>query len=867
MTCLVLVLMYAPTGQAADMPAGRHYTNFIGMKFTRIEGGTFKMGQLKLPLDWEILPNDGGRGDRIDFLRDGDFDEKPVHQVRISRPFYMGVCEVTNFQYELFDPKHKELRGKNGFSRSDDEAVIYVSWYDAQAFCQWLSDKEGLPYRLPTEAEWEYACRANTTTDYYPGDVLPKQYHKQNAKDIKFMPKNGVSLAVGTTPANRWGFHDMHGNVEEWCSDWYGPYTGAAQVDPVGYADGEFRVTRGGSHDTSVYSLRSANRLGALPEARNWAMGFRVVLGDLPQTKPLPAPEPPLHQQNVIKRPPAKVAKGPEPDKPYFKGPRRFVNIPKEQVGPVYAAHNHGPAIVECPNGDLLAVWFSCVSERNREMTQAGSRLRWGDEHWDQASLFFDAPDRNDPTPTLWFDGKNKLYYFVGISIAGEYRNLAIALRTSTDSGATWSKARLVMPEFTLGHRASEPVIQTLDGAIAIAVDQKMAPWFSYDQGLTWTNPGGRIPGTHPAIAQLNDGGLIAFSRGEETEGMMTKSVSYDLGKSFTYTASEFPGIEGGQRLVLLKLKEGPLFFASFADKGITITDASGQKRKVRGLFTAVSTDGGKSWPFKRLVTDDGPGRPVECTNGGLFTMSQSNAEYQGYLSVCQSSDGLIHLISSKEHYSFNLKWLMTPAPPLSYPPVKAKPVVETFEGPDRFDAEGWVHYRNYVGGFDGKGRYTINSLGRVNGINRIVGQGSFEAAFEVRNLRFNPGNGGKSPGPRIMFRDARARRLSLRFDKDHIALEITDVDSSSPLRFDRNRMVQYSNPPASARARLLWNESTRQWRIFYGLNGDQPTTELPQSKAGIYFGEPLSETTAVYLVVDHGSADFDYFEIKPINP
>jgi len=86
------------------------------------------------------------------------------------------------------------------------------------------------------------------------------------------------------------------------------------------------------------------------------------------------------------------VSKGPESDKPYFKGPRRYVNIPRYMEGPVFAEHNHSPAIVACPNGDLLATWYSCVSERNREMTIAGARLRYGQEQWDPASLFWDGP-------------------------------------------------------------------------------------------------------------------------------------------------------------------------------------------------------------------------------------------------------------------------------------------------------------------------------------------------------------------------------------------------------------------------------------------------------------------------------------------
>ncbi|HUW20050.1 MAG TPA: SUMF1/EgtB/PvdO family nonheme iron enzyme [Sedimentisphaerales bacterium] len=852
-TFSVALLLAVAAAQAADTPTGKEYTNFMGMKFVRIEPGVFQMGQLKIPLPYEILPHTGGRGDRMDCLIYGDFDEKPTHEVRITKPFYAGVSEVTNFQYELFDPERAKLRGKNGFSKEDNEAVVYVNWYDAQAFCQWLSDKEGLPYRLPTEAEWEYACRAGTATNYYAADVLPKEFTTR-----------GRSLEVGRTPPNAWGLYDMHGNVEEWCHDWYGPYRAGLQADPVGYVEGDFRVTRSG-HD-GPYIMRSANRMGALPQTRNWVTGLRVVIGEPPETKPLPAPPPPLNQQNVVARCPTEAARGPDPKKPYFKGPRKYVKIPRECNGPLFAAHNHDPAIVECPNGDLLTVWYTCDSERNWELAQAASRLRWGADEWEPASPFWDGPDRNDHAPALWFDGKNTIYHFTGLSYGDEHREMALVMRTSTDSGASWSRARMILPEFERGHMPSEPVFRMNDGRIVLTVDGPDTLWMSADEGLTWTNPGGDIPGIHAGVTQLEDGRILAYSRGGEINGMMAKSISSDGGKTFVSVASEFPHVDGGQRLVLLRLREGSLFFASFADKGIMITDSTGRQREGRGLFGAVSLDGGQTWPYKRLITDDGPGRPVECTNGGLFIMSGSNAEHQGYMAVCQGLDGVVHLISSFEHYAFNLKWLMTPPPSLSYPPVQVKSVVETFTGP-QFDAEGWVEYKGYTGGFNGKGQYTVNSLGRSNGINRIAGKGSFEAAFAVKNLSYNPGNGGKSPGPRILFRDARTRSLSFRFDRDHIALEIKDEQTSSPLKFDRQNQVRYSTPPTSAKARLTWNENTRQWRIFYGLNGQEPTIEMPQSKAGIYFGKPLSETTAVYLVVDHGSADFDYFEIKPIEP
>ena len=123
---------------------------------------------------------------------------------------------------------------------------------------------------------------------------------------------------------------------------------------------------------------------------------------------------------------------------------------------------------------------------------------------------------------------------------------------------------------------------------------------------------------------------------------------------------------------------------------------------------------------------------------------------------------------------------------------------------------------------------------------------------------------------------DARSRTLSLRFDRDHIALNVIDADKAKNRNRDKEKkekqrklamMVRYNDPLKSARARLIWNEITKQWRIFYGLNGDEANTELPESIESIYFTNPLSESTAAYLLVDHGSADFDHFEIRPFAP
>jgi len=144
LTLICLVTASSRIAPAYQMPRDPNYTNFIGMQFVRIEPGQFQMGFTGPNLPAELTEPAGTNPQ-------GDFDEHPAHTVEITRPFYIGLYEVTNLQYELFDPEHKKLRPNAGAESTDDHAVINVNWYDAQAFCKWLSHKENLPYRLPTE--------------------------------------------------------------------------------------------------------------------------------------------------------------------------------------------------------------------------------------------------------------------------------------------------------------------------------------------------------------------------------------------------------------------------------------------------------------------------------------------------------------------------------------------------------------------------------------------------------------------------------------------------------------------------------------------------------------------------------------------
>ena len=668
-------------------PTGQRITNSIGMTFVRIPAGTCTMGYWqsgKLPT--EIL-------NVAQWFPDyGDYDEKPARQVTITRPFYLGINEVCNAEYERFDPGHRALRGKLGFSTNDNEAVVFVSWPEAKAFCDWLSAREGQPYRLPTEAEWEYSCRAGTTTHFWTGDTLPAQYQKNPGNcwypdPNRSGPTNIVPLTVGQTLPNPWGLCDMHGNVEEWCYDWYGPYATGAQSDPVGRADGLARVTRGGSHSTFAFHLRSENRMGALPRDKSWYIGFRVALAEMPSTAPLPAVPPEPYQTNVSQTIPAGITNGPDPLTPFFSGPIRYVNLPANGQGPVYTNHNHDPSIIQCPNGDLLAIWYTTVSEGGRELAMAASRLRYGQTNWATASSFYDLPDRNDHAPAFYAHTNGTIYHFNGVSAGATWGPLAILSRFSTNNGADWSRPSLILPEHNVRHQLVPSVFRTSSGAVVLTADAVStgnggtAVHISRDGMLTWIDPGAGRPipaftnggagawlaGIHGNIAELSDGRWLALGRGDSINGMMPKSVSSDQGSNWTYSASIFQPIGGGQRVKLLWLKEGPLFLASFCVNK-QITDASGGTRPVSGLFGAISYDDGVTWPFMRLISDDRSGRSVETTDGELFTLGFSSAEPKGYLDAVQARNGVIHLISSRQHYQFNLKWLATrpPSSPVS---------------------------------------------------------------------------------------------------------------------------------------------------------------------------------------------------------
>lgn len=591
-----------------------------------------------------------------------DADEAPVHRVTISQSFRMGKTEVTNAQFEAFRPSHKSLRGKDGVSKEDDEAVVNVSYQDAVDFCKWLSEKEGKNYRLPTEAEWEYACRAGTYTKYYTGDYLPESMCRNQTIVRNYQP---VSLKAGSGVPNAFGLYNMHGNVEEWCLDWYGPYSDEVQTDPTGPATGLYRVTRGGSHHTPTDYLRSANRMAMLPDDRHSLTGFRVVQSDI--------------QFPVL------------PETCFFLDPIPFVVAPEIPDVPFYA-HNHQPSVTWCDNGDLLAIWFSANQENGRGMVVLQSRLKAGEDHWSPATLFFKVPDRNMTGSSLFNDGHGTLYHFNGVEAAGDWQNLMVVMRMSKDNGYTWTAPKIIAPEHAKRHQVISGTIRTSKGWLVQACDagpeghDGAAVLVSKDGGKSWEDPwdgapkpefregtvGTTVAGIHAGVVELKDGSWMALGRGntivtKNGSKRMPMSVSEDGGATWRYSASPFPPIDGGQRLVLMRLREGPILLVSFTDhpqrtpedeRGMVVKRKDGTEYRGYGMYAALSYDEGKTWPVRKLLSD---GNERFLDGGawtGFFVMDTSHAEPRGYLAGTQSPDGTIHIVSSRLHYRFDLKWL-----------------------------------------------------------------------------------------------------------------------------------------------------------------------------------------------------------------
>jgi formylglycine-generating enzyme required for sulfatase activity len=228
----------------------------LNMKFAWCPAGTFLMGS---------PPNEPERS-----------DNESRHRVTLTKGFWMGFTPVTQAEWQAV------MGGNPNQFKGDNLPVEQVSWDDCQQFCTKLGERAGKRFRVPTEAEWEYACRAGTTTPFHFGATISVEQANYDGNYVYGNGRKGAyrqqTTPVDSFPANPWGLRDVHGNVWEWCQDWYGAYPKSDIKDPVNDKNGDARVVRGGSWHGYPRFCRAACRYWLAPGFRYNNVGCRVVL-------------------------------------------------------------------------------------------------------------------------------------------------------------------------------------------------------------------------------------------------------------------------------------------------------------------------------------------------------------------------------------------------------------------------------------------------------------------------------------------------------------------------------------------------------------------------------------------------------------
>jgi formylglycine-generating enzyme required for sulfatase activity len=611
------------------------WTNSIGMQLERISAGSFTMGADAAPLPQSLTA--GIPGVMSDRPWQGDFDEAPAHRVTITHGFSIGVTEVTIAQYQQFDPQYEANPAYAPY-------VSGVSWVRAQAFCEWLSKKEGKPYRLPTEAEWEYVARAGSTTPFPSGDTQPK-------------PEE----------ANAWGVRNMNTGVAEWVQDWYGPYHPDPAVDPVGPDAGYERVVRGGGLDSrenklgetlsalAPYFARSANRASMastfVPRGGG-NIGFRVVQAPAPASKP--SPEHIFIFQTAVKQTADDLQNGPDPAKPYFDTHVLFPDLQGRSMPGVgwrlglargLGVQYHNSAVQELPNGDMLAAYYNApVDEDDPDQTILILRRRRGIEDWDMPEPWPYFADAANAAPVIWND-RGRIWFFWGQPhLIGAY---PFAYTTSLDNGVTWSTVQFPNLVGPVGKYVSQPinsVVRAADGTIYLPTDATgkgamSAIWATHDDGKTWFDTGGRTAGRHTTLVLSNGGKLLGYGgKNSDIDGRMPLAISADGGKTYDVVKTPFDPLDSGERPSVIRLASGKLFFVADYNPN--------QSKHVHtdGAYVALSADDGKTWLMKRLPE--------------VLTV--------GYVTATQGKNGIIHIVTSKNHPNYEIElneaWILDAA-------------------------------------------------------------------------------------------------------------------------------------------------------------------------------------------------------------
>ena len=593
------------------------FVNSLGMRMIYVASAEFKMGGG----DWEKCP-----------------DGLPVHPVKLTKPFWMADVPVTS---ELFEQFWAENHGDNPDVDSYRSYVLGVSYYEAAEFCNWLSGKEGIQYRLPTEAEWEYCAR------------------NSRRLDIDRMC-------------------DSH--IREWCMDWYLPYEDGEAVDPAGPASGSYKCVRGGYLDNPAryneQPLELWMRCAMPPSYRHYRedihndfgrhfIGFRVVCGELPvcsEENPTNLVCSGVHQETDAYK---KAA--PPADKPYYR--KRYLfpappdNATNEEIrcsgfSASFRHHHHSPGFTAAPNGDLIYSVYSTYHEYDAEAGLAGARLRKGCDEWEMPDMFINPVGVNDHAPLMFTDTDGTIYHFWGWQQLSD--SFPFQYMMSKDNGATWSGVKFPLFKEKAERVVRQPVnscIRAQDDTFYVVSDASEGAcsvlWRSHDNLQTWENPKARTAGRHTTAVELKDGSILALGgKNSNIDGYMPQAITTDGGDSYTVSKTVFPMLNSGQRPCVLRLASGRLIMCGdYQDKQNHSPEGSTEK----GSYAAWSDDEGQTWHFKKIwgaqIRKEGP-----YIFGGHTVL--------GYCVVRQSEDGLIHLVATNVHpllhFEFNEAWLLS---------------------------------------------------------------------------------------------------------------------------------------------------------------------------------------------------------------
>lgn len=664
----------APGAPPPDDPSAKEHVNSIGMKMVRIPAGRFLMGN-----DAATDPTSFGQ---TKFLPNGDYDERPTRQVTISRDFFISETEITVNQFQRF---RYDVQDDGRFS----PFATNVTWDEAQAFCAWLSEKEKRTYRLPSEAEWEYAARGATGGPFPKGDTAP-----------------------ASGEANQFGVKNMNTDALEWVSDWYGPYPGQTETDPVGPKEGVARVVRGGGimgpfHGSPAgmlpYYRRSQNRASIAPSYRSGFIGFRVVAGAVLAEPSRPAE--PVFAQQFVKS--ATVAPVQAVATPLFRV-RPILPSPPENmwpdaiaasgVNPGFLGHIHSAGAAACSNGDVVWVAFASSTPDTEYLPNTVwmmSRLRRGSDQWDMPSMFYDFADVNDQSALLWGEGATLRFFGGGVGL----RNVPFRQRESVDCGATWGPVSIPEVIGTSAGYHPQPINSAFrgpNGEMLLASDAVGASsllWRSRDEGKSWEDTGGRTGGRHTTYVTLRDGSILGMGgKNSDIDGYMPYYLSRDGGKSWTTHKSQFPAMNTNQRPTVIRLASGRLLFASdWQDR----QGKQPQEITERGAFVAISNDEAKTWHVKTLPHTRRHEAAVFRDRDPIDWSPYHHEDHTlGYSVATQTPDGLIHLISSMTQpsleFEMNEAWILSDSRELTPFASGGSPVSGSQDYPDGKPQARW---------------------------------------------------------------------------------------------------------------------------------------------------------------------------------